>query len=256
MTPSTGRMSNTPGSAPPTAFRGAPRQLTSSLTIEPRAAEVRASSRVTATLQGAEVQAVTVFRSGGGHPEVRVSLQARPTTAPGRYPGSLEIDGLTVPIVAEVEPSPRVQSEPSRLVLDVEPRSTVTSELRLLNTGNVPVEVPVSSTFCLLDGGGIEHAVWVALTGEPTPDKQRIDLLLDDLAESHGGLVRARTAKRQGPLPPGEARDVHLTLRFSERLRPGRRYAGAWDLEGLRLPVRVSAVGPAAGADERETEDA
>jgi hypothetical protein len=255
MTPNTLRTGGTPASAAPTVCRGKPGRLMCSLTIEVGAGEFRAGARVTAALQGAEVQGVTVFGSTAAHPELRVSLQARSTTAPGRYPGSLQIGGLTVPIVAEVEPSPRVRCEPSRLLLDVKPRGTVTRELMLHNTGNVPCVVPITSTFCLFDGHGIDHAVWVALTGEPTPEKQRIDLLLDDLAESHGGLVRARTAKGQDPISPGETRTVQLRLRFSERIRPQRRYVGAWDLDGLRLPVRVTAVGAKPSSNEREDED-
>ena len=89
-------------------------------------------------------------------------MQAPSMTTPGSYPGSLQIGWLAVPIVAEAEPSPRV-CEPSRLVLDVKPRATLTTDLRLLNTGNVPCVVPMTSTFCLFDGHGIDHAIWVAL---------------------------------------------------------------------------------------------
>jgi hypothetical protein len=256
MTPNTLRTGSTPASDAPTVFRGKPGRLMCSLPIEAAAAEFRAGAHMTAVLQGAEVQGVTVFGSTAAHPELRVSLQARSTTAPGHYPGSLQVGGLTVPIVAEVEASPRVRCDPSRLVLSVKPRETVTSDLRLLNTGNVGCVVPITSTFCLFDGHGIDHAVWVALTGEPTPEKQRIDLLLDDLAESHGGLVRARTAEGRDPIPPGEARTVQLRLRFSERIRPQRRYVGAWDLDGLRVPVRVNAIGTNPSSNEPEDEDA
>ncbi len=254
MTPDSRSSRTIPPSAAPAVCRGAPRGLVCNLRLEPDEAEARPSARVTADLQGAEVEGVTVFRSSPAHLELRVRVKVRPTTAPGRYPGSLHVGGLTVPIVAEVEPAPRVHCEPSRLLLDAKPRGTASADITLLNTGNVPCVVPTSSTFCLFDGHGIDHAVWVALSGEPTPEKQRIDLLLDDLAESHGGLVRARTAKGGGPIPPGEARTVRLTLRFSERLRPHSRYVGAWDLDGVRLPVRVNVIGPQPSPTEEENE--
>ena len=33
---------------------------------------------------------------------------------------------------------------------------------------------------------------------------------------------------------------MRLTLRFSDRLRPGKRYAGAWRADGLRIPFRIT----------------
>ena len=68
-----------------------------------------------------------------------------------------------------------------------------------------------------------------------------MDVLLDDLAESHGGLVevRARSAKTR-TIAPGASREAELTLRFSDRLQPGRTYGGSWNPEGLHLRVRVT----------------
>ena len=37
-------------------------------------------------------------------------------------------------------------------------------------------------------------------------------------------------------MAPGEAREVSLTLRFSDRLQPGKRYAGAWEADGPAYP--------------------
>jgi len=244
----------------PALLCGAPEQLTCKLALEPMADSTRAQvpAQPTATLEGAEVQRVTVFASSAGAPELRVSLRTRPTTPPGRYAGSLQFGDRTIPIEAEVEPSARMECEPARLALDVQPRGLATAELRLINRGNVPFTIPVSSTFGLFDGDGIHHAVWVALTGEPTPEKQRIDLLLDDLAESHGGLVRVRAAKGQDPILPGEARVVQIRLRFSDRLQHPRRYGGVWEVDGLQVPVLVTAVAPerASAAGERSDEGA
>lgn len=251
MSPSTRRTDTTLASPAPTVFRGVPDQLTCTVPLELGKDWTRAGARPTAALEGAEVQRVTVFGSSAvGRWERRVNLRVRSTTPPGLYPGSLQIGGRTIPIEAEVQASPRVRCEPRRLALDVKPRGIVTTEITVLNSGNVPCVVPISSTFCLFDGDGIHHAIWVALTGEPTPEKQRIDLLLDDLAESHGGLVRVRTAKREDTILPGEARTVQLRLRFSERLRHPHRYAGVWEVDGLHLPVLVTACAPQPSSDE------
>jgi hypothetical protein len=117
-------------------------------------------------------------------------------------------------------------------------------EVALVNTGNVPCEVPAASTFCVFDGSGVDHAFWAALTSDPPKGKQRLDVLLDQLADSHGGLVEVRARAQGRSIPPGEAREVQLTLRFTDRLRPGHAYAGTWEGEGVRLPIRVTVPEP------------
>jgi hypothetical protein len=170
---------------------------------------------------------------------LRALLRLPESTPPGTYSGSVEIEGQTIPVVAEVEARPRLYSEPRRVTAEAEPGGTVTVDVELVNTGNVPVDVSGTTTFCLFDGGGLEHAAWAALASDPPQGKQRIDVLLDDLAESHGGLVTTKV-ERGATIPAGETRSVQLTLRFSDRLRPGKRYAGAWRVEGLRLPIRIT----------------
>ena len=61
-----------------------------------------------------------------------------------------------------------------------------------------------------------------------------------ELAESHGGLVEVRARTKSRTIAPGQSGDVQLTLRFSDRLRPGGRYAGAWDADGLHVRVGVT----------------
>ena len=138
-----------------------------------------------------------------------------------------------------MEERPRLEADPRRLSVEVAPGGTASVELTILNTGNVPRDLSGASTFCIFDGQGTEHAFWAALATDPPEGKQRIDVLLDDLAESHGGLVTARVEKGAA-VEPGESRDVRLTLRFSDRLQPGKRYAGSWRVDGLRIPVRVT----------------
>jgi hypothetical protein len=170
----------------------------------------------------------------------KATLRLPKSTPPGTYAGSVEIGGLELPVVVEVEPLAKVDVSPSRLAFEVEPGREVTADVTLVNIGNVPCAVPAASTFCVFDGSGVDHAFWVAFVSEPPEGRQRIDLLLDDLAESHGGLVEVRARAGDRTIAPGESREVQVTLRFSDRLRPGHAYAGSWDAGGLHLRVRVS----------------
>jgi hypothetical protein len=182
----------------------------------------------------------------------KVTLRLPRSTPPGTYEGTVEIGGETVPIVAEVEPRPLAQAEPRRIVLEAGPGETAAVDVTLVNTGNVALDVSDTTTFCLFDGRGLEHAAWAALSSDPPQGKQRLDVFLDDLAESHGGLVTLKV-ENGAAIEAGESRDVRLTLRFSDRLRPGKRYAGAWRAGGIRVPFRIETpeAKPARGARRR-----
>lgn len=222
----------------PVVFRGPPDRLAS---VVPLAAlpEDPAGAESVVTLKGAEVRGLRVRSRAPAAGEARAATLRLPeTTPPGTYRGSAELAGRAIPILAEVAPRPRLQSHPRRLELSAEPGATVTEEVTLVNAGNVPCEIARATTFCLFDGGGIEHALWAALGQDPPKGRSRMDVLLDDLAASHGGLVEAR-AEKAGSVQPGASRTIRLTLSFSDRLRPGHGYGGAWETEGLRLPVRV-----------------
>lgn len=225
--------------AEPVVFRGPPDRLASLL---PVAAETGGAPSV--SLEGTEVRALRVRRIARDGPAAgRATMRLSASTPPGTYTGTAELEGEIVPVVAEVQPRPSLRSEPRRLVVEAEPGTTVTVDVALVNAGNVPCDVSGTTTFCLFDGGGVEHAVWAALASDPPQGKQRIDVLLDDLAESHGGLVTMKV-ERGATIPPGEAQTVQLSLRFSDRLRPGKRYAGAWRVEGLRVPIRITTPEP------------
>jgi hypothetical protein len=221
-------------------FRGPPERLATLL----RAPAVRAlgdERPPSATLRGAEIRGLKVRPISRDRADVGWATLRLPwSTPPGRYSGSAEIGGQTVSIVAEVEPRPRLEAEPRRITLEADPGGTATVDLELVNTGNVPCEVPGTTTFCLFDGRGLEQAAFAALASEPPEGRKRIDVLLDELSESHGGLVTAKV-KGDATIATGESGRVQLTLRFSDRLRPGKRYAGSWRGEGLRVPIRVTA---------------
>jgi hypothetical protein len=224
--------------AAPITFRGPPHRLTSLVAL-PEETEARA--RPKALLEGAEVRGLSVrplTREGPGMG--KVTLRLSKATPPGSYKGSVEIGGTQVPVAVEVEPRPRVEASPSRLSFEVAPGAEVAADVTLVNVGNVPYEIPAASTFCVFDGSGVDHAFWIALASDPPEGKARIDLLLDDLAGSHGGLVEVRARATERTIAPGESRDVHVGLRFSDRLRAGHAYSGSWGADGLRVRVRAS----------------
>ena len=219
--------------AEPVVFRGPPDRLASLV-------PAGASEAAEATLKGAEVRTLAIRSSEriGKADALKATLKLPKTTPPGSYKGTAVIEGKEVPIVAEVEGRARLDAHPRRVAVEAKPGTRHTVELTLLNTGNVPCDVSGTSTFCLFDGRGIEHAVWAALEKEPPKGKGRMDVFLDDLAGSHGGLVAAKVEKAT-KIAPGESGSVTLTLRLPERLQAGGAYSGAWEAGGIRVPVRI-----------------
>lgn len=224
------------------SFRGPPNHLTALVEL-PEAADTRVEAA--AQLEGAEVQSFAVrplSREGVAMARVRIRLPK--STPPGAYQGSVTIAGEELPFVAEVEPRRNIDVAPSHLSLEVNPGAEATADVSLLNLGNVPFELPAASRFCIFDGGGVDHAFWLAFTSDPPEGKQRVDVLLDDLADAHGGLVEVRARAQSRTIAPGGAREAKISFRFSKRIKPGGSYAGAWDVEGLHVPIRVTVAEP------------
>jgi hypothetical protein len=225
----------------PLAFRGPPGRLTALLQAVPVAGADGRGREASATLEGVEGPRLAVRPLARGDVSAsHATLRLPATTPPGSYRGVAVIGGREHPIAVDVEPHVRARSHPSRLAVEVKPGSEAAVELVLVNGGNVAFAVPSRSSFCLFEGDGIHHALWTALTAEPPAGKQRVDLLLDDLAASHGGLVDVRPHTAAGSIAPGATQAVRLTLRFSDRLQAGHEYTGTWEPEGLRVPIRLS----------------
>jgi hypothetical protein len=233
------RKARTP--AAPVTFRGPPHRLSSLVRLPTGADEL---GEPKASLEGAEIRGLSIrLLSGKGLDMGKLTLRLPKSTPPGSYAGSVELGGRPVPVRVDVEPRPRLEASPSRLAFEVEPGAEATATVTLLNVGNVPFEVPAASKFCVFDGGGVDYAFFVAFVSDPPESKRRIDVLLDELAGSHGGLVELRARAASRVVAPGEAQDVDLTFSFSDRLRPGHDYAGSWDAEGLHVRIRVSVPG-------------
>jgi len=197
------------------------------------------ATAVSVLVDGAVPERVRIRRGREPGDPPELLLRLAPSTPPGRYEGAATVGDRPVPVRIEVEPAVRVRATPSRFELGAEPSGTETVEIQLANSGNVPVEIPARSSFSLFEGGGIDHAVWAALGADPPMGKSRMDVLLDDLAASHGGLVDVRVRDGAGSLAPGERRTCRVEFGLSDRLRPGRRYDGAWEIADLSVLIRV-----------------
>lgn len=225
----------------PVVITGTPRKLTVTVPGD-RAPSIDPTAPVEATLDGATIESITFEGPRRSDPDgLRVKLRLDPLTPPGRYTGIAEIDGVRIPIVAEVQPRIAIRHEPRIITLDAAPAESVDVPLTIRNTGNVPTDVPDVSQFVLLDRSGFSDAFYHAISDDPPTDKRRIDVFFDDLADSSGGAVTV-TAKREGtwPLQPGATGTVTVTLAFADQLRPGAQYTGAWDVEATHVPVRIT----------------
>ena len=225
----------------PLVAKGTPRRLTVAI---PDAALATAQGRqIEASLEGATIERVSLtgLRSSRPGKGPAIKVRVAPFTPPGRYEGTATIGETTVPIVAEVGPTSTVRSDPLQVIVSPAPSETLTVTVTLTNLGNVPTDVPTESTFPLLDRSGFGDAFYHSIAEPPPEGKQRIDVLFDDLAESNGGLVVATATKDSaGPIAPGGSATIQLTLTFSDRLKPGAQYAGAWNIDATHIPVRVT----------------
>ena len=235
------RRAPTAAGEPLLVFRGPPGQLTALLPAAIVTGAAEAGREASATLKGVAAPRLSVRPLARGEVSAsRATLRLPAATPPGSYRGVARIGGREHPIAVDVEAHVRARSHPSRLAVQAGPGGEVSIELMLVNNGNVAFDVPLRSSFCVFEGDGIHHALWAALTSELPAGKQRVDLLLDDLAESHGGLVDVRPSAPGGPIAPGATQAMRFTLRFSDRLRAGHEYTGTWEPGGLRVPLRVS----------------
>ena len=173
---------------------------------------------------------------------LRLSLPQ--TTPPGSYEGTIRLGEQEIPVVAEVESYASLQLAPTQLQLETVPGGETEAHVTALNDGNVGLEIGRAHAFGIFDVLGAERGIRAAFTADTDASERRLDRLIDELADSHGGLVRVQVAEGDGVLDPGAVRDLRVSFRFSDDLEPGHTYSGTWPLHTLRYYVRV-AVAPA-----------
>lgn len=227
----------------PLRFRGAPIRLTATsvdVTPPPQSG--------LAFFPGAAPSPLRIRTLHATNPTVTLlSFRLPRTTKPGRYDGTMELGGSAMPIEIEVQPRPQMRFYPAWLSLAAHPDEHLEINVGAVNLGNVEVPIERRSTFCLFEPRGVDVAIYHVLTEEPPADQRRLDRAAEEIAKSHGGLVRAIVREGAGNLPPGEFRELVVELHFSERVRPGRSYYGAWFLGESGLGIQVEGTEPSGG---------
>jgi hypothetical protein len=229
--------------AKPLRFRGAPVRLTATSVEFGQAPQ---SGR--AFFPGAAPSPLQIRTIRDTNPAVvLLSFRLPRTTSPGHYDGMMELGGSQTPIEIDVQARPRMRFYPSWLSLAAHPDERLEINVGALNLGNLNIPIERRSTFCLFDPRGVDVAIYQALTEEPPADQRRLDRAVEGIAESHGGLVRATVREGAGNLPPGEFRELVVELHFSDRVRPGRSYYGAWFLGESGFGIQVEGTKPSEG---------
>jgi len=220
----------------PLRLSGGPTQLSAAVRLpelDPR------SRSVAVELRGASGHLV-VKPVRGADPSVSVvKLRLPRNTPPGTYEGTVLVGDREVPVVANVEPQPDLRFLSTGLVARAGPAAKVDADVTVANVGNITINIEAKHTFCLFDGSGIHPALFAVLTEEKPAGEERINRLLDKIADLHGGLVRLVVKEGAGDIAPGEVRELRVALRFPERLQAGRSYSGAWSVSTGSYSVQI-----------------
>ena len=163
--------------------------------------------------------------------------------------------GTDRPARVEVDAAPALRVIPEQLRLRAHPGDQVATDLTLLNQGNVPVDLRRVQPFGIFLAGGLERALRRAYVDKLSKGERRVDVIADNLAEAHGGLVKMKLQNGYGALAPGELRSLEVMLELPAGLAAGSTYAGNWELAGLVYPVTVTVEGvPPAPPEDEEPE--
>jgi len=193
---------------------------------------------------------VVTFRPGKGDPlEVPVQADLDPRvlrmTLPspveaGDHEGTIEGGGRSERVRVEVDPAPALRVFPEQLRIRAHPGDLVGTDLTLINTGNVPLKLRRVQPFGIFREGGLERALRRAYVEKVEGDRRRVDVIADNLADAHGGLVKMRIRKGSGSVPPEGMRQLELDIEIPRGLARGSVYSGNWELPGLVFPVTLT----------------
>jgi hypothetical protein len=225
----------------PLRFRGVPTRLLATFHAPERLPEGKTGRVV---LPDTEPLPLIVHRVPSATALSVLSFRLPTSTRPGSYEGSAELGGRQVPIVVEIEARFRLRFIPAKLSLAGTPGARIPAEVVVVNQGNVNASIKREYTFCIFADRGVDQAFYEALVVNRARGKRRIDCLMDELAEAHGGLVQAVVQKGQGNLAPGESRELLLQFQLSRRMHPGQTYRGTWLISEAGLEVEIQASQP------------
>lgn len=187
--------------------------------------------------QKPEARVVQIVPAGAIALRLRFSLPEE--TPPGSYRGKMQLGDQLYTTVVEVEPHPHLLISPSQLSLQAAPGEEVEIALTVANDGNVEYEMPRAHGFGLFDTTGVERAIGATLRDNETVGLARINRLAEEVADSHGGLVRVNVKEGVGLIAPGKLSNLRVALRLPKQLKPGQTYSGTWPMLNLRYYVRV-----------------
>ncbi len=174
---------------------------------------------------------------------------------PGRYEGMLQMGDARRPAVVNVDSAPQLRAIPEQLRLEARSGDVVARTLTLLNAGNVPVTVRRIQAFGVFLSGGIERALRRAYVRTLPADTRRVDVIADNLADAHGGLVKMTIVSGSGTVAPGAIQRLAVELRIPAHLAPGTVYGGNWELAGLVYPVLITIPGTLREDPELDTDE-
>ena len=232
----------------PLELRGPPRRVIAVLPIALPAHGTVTVERVRHGAGKGERKSFLARAAPFGDSATEIRLQLPRNLPPGRYDGVATIGGSERPVRLEVEERPRLRVLPreSRVTLTPERRAEI--RVRAANDGNAPVEIPRVSAFGVFEVGGLDTAIGQALRAELKAGERRVDRLMEELVERHGGLVRVGVNEGAGALAPGAVTEIVATLELPAGLVPGHSYSGAWPLANAshRVVVTTALAAPAA----------
>jgi len=150
------------------------------------------------------------------------------TTPPGRYGLVLSLADGDTQIVAEVQPSTRLQLNPSMPAVQAAAGEKVALSVHVAHLGNVPVELPAAAPLWLEEVDWVGRTLVETLRASP-PDAQWSDYLqklYGRFRQDMQTLVRVALSPTDTPLEPGTTRLCQLELTLPDALRAGKRYRG------------------------------
>lgn len=180
------------------------------------------------------------LRSDGDFARLRARID--PRLAPGTYAAELTGDGGSERIEVVVDPQIALRVEPPMLVLEGAAGARFEVEIMVGNAGNVPAELPSVGAFGVFPKGGVENAFGRAYRADANDGLQVLARFVESLRSDYGGMIRLKVGS-SGPIAPGGAQAVKLTVELPDNLESGRVYSGNWPVLNLNYGFRITVTG-------------
>jgi hypothetical protein len=144
-----------------------------------------------------------------------------------------------VPVEAHVEAVPRIRVQPRQTSLSTDAGARAEFGFMVMNSGNVPFELPKSVQFDLDDADGQDRALGRALRATLPSGEKRVDRFFEELRSAHGGEARVTVRSGSGTLAPGAAIEVSALLEVPGTVQSGRSYVAVWPLGNTGHVIEV-----------------